>query len=93
MLVVVAEAELYLPASQSLKDKRQIVKSIIGRIRSRCNASVTEADHQDYWQKTVIGIAMAGTDRKVLDGQLALIRRIIDDTAEAETVAFSHEYI
>jgi len=51
-----------VPGSGSLKDKRQVVRSIKDRIRSRFNVSVAEVDHQDLWQRGTLGIAVVSTD-------------------------------
>lgn len=93
MHVIICSIELFMPGVGSLKGKRQIVKSIIQRIRSRINASVAETDYQDSWQRTVIGVAMASGDRGMLERQVNLIRNIVDDCGEVETVEFSTEYI
>ncbi|MDU4961828.1 MAG: DUF503 domain-containing protein [Sporomusaceae bacterium] len=93
MKVVVCHIELYLAASQSLKDKRQVVKSLIGRIRARVNASAAEVGFHDLWQRAAIGVAMVGTEAAVLEGQLTLIRRLADQLDGAEVVVFDVEYI
>jgi uncharacterized protein YlxP (DUF503 family) len=46
--------ELRLENSHSLKDKRQVVKSLQERLRNRFNVSVAEIEYQDLWQRAVI---------------------------------------
>ncbi len=93
MVVLICRIELFLPAVASLKEKRHIVKSIIERIRAKLNASVAETDLQDIWQRAVIGVAMVSSDRTLLEQQLNLIKRIVDDNGEAELVEFIAEYV
>lgn len=93
MLVAVCQIELYLPAATSLKEKRQVVKSIIGRIQAKVNASVAEVDFQEVWQRSAIGVAIIGNEKVFLEKQIGLIRRIIDDNCEAETTLFTVEYL
>ncbi len=62
--------EISLGDMFSLKQKRQIVKSIIGRIKSRFNVSVAEVDRQDEWRTAVIGVACVSNTRKHVDSQL-----------------------
>ena len=57
MVVLVGEVQLHLPESRSLKDKRQVVKSIKERIRNRFNVSIAEVDYLDLWQRCAIAIA------------------------------------
>ena len=54
--------QLNLSGIGSLKDKRKIVKSLIGRLQSRFNFSVSEVDAQDSKQMAVIGIALVSND-------------------------------
>lgn len=93
MQVVVCSIELFIPGAGSLKGKRHTVQSIIQRIRSRLNASVAETGFQDYWQRAVIGVAMVSSSKVLLEKQVNLIRDIVDNSAEAETVEFLVEYL
>lgn len=93
MRVVICTIELFLPDVGSLKAKRQIIKRITERIRSRINASVAETDFQNSWQRAVIGVAMVSSSGRLLDRQVNLIRDIVDDCPEAETVEFLVEYV
>jgi uncharacterized protein YlxP (DUF503 family) len=56
--------ELHLPACQSLKDKRTIVKSLKDRLHNRFNVSVAETAHQDLWQRCELTAAVVSTDRR-----------------------------
>ena len=56
MNVGVCRIELRMPENQSLKAKRQIVKSIIARLQNTYNVSVAEVDNQDLWQLATLGI-------------------------------------
>ncbi|HHF58000.1 MAG TPA: DUF503 domain-containing protein, partial [candidate division WOR-3 bacterium] len=51
MLVGVLILDLYIPASNSLKDKRGILKRLKDRIRNKFNVSVSEIDDQDVWRR------------------------------------------
>lgn len=92
MIVVTCRIELFLPDCHSLKDKRQIIRSLTGRVRAKINSSAAEVDFQDLWQRTVVGVAMVGSDKTVLDSQVNLIRRLVDETEGAELAAFDVDY-
>lgn len=70
--------ELFLPDSQSLKDKRQVLLSVKDRLHQKFNLSVAEVDGQDLWQKAVLGLACVANDSRhvnqVLDQALNMIR-------------------
>jgi uncharacterized protein YlxP (DUF503 family) len=87
VVVGIVTWELHLAGCQSLKDKRQIVKSLKDRLHDRFNVSVAETDHQDLWQRAELSCCVVATDRRqaqaVLssaDGLLAShpLARVID---------------
>jgi hypothetical protein len=73
MLVGVMTAQMSMQGIASLKDKRHIVKAVIGRLRSRFNISVSEVDHQDSHTSAVLGIAIVSNERAFIDQQLDAI--------------------
>ena len=66
-------AHLSLHGITSLKGKRSIVKSLIGRLKSRFNISISEVDHQDSKNGAVIGIAIVSNDSRFIDKQFDTI--------------------
>src|SRR5689334_17555145 len=74
MTVGLLTLELYLPLSQSLKDKRMVLRRVKDRVGAM-NVSVAEVAHQDLWQRAGLGVVtvassdeMAGkTLQSVLD--------------------------
>ena len=73
MLVGVMTATMYMQGISSLKDKRHIVKSVIGRLQSRFNVSVSEVEHQDSHTSAVLGLAVVSNERAFIDQQLDAI--------------------
>ncbi len=49
--------------SHSLKDKRQVVKSLKDRLRDRFNVAVAEIDGLDSWQRSVVSVVTVSNDR------------------------------
>jgi uncharacterized protein YlxP (DUF503 family) len=62
-------AHLSLLGVTSLKGKRSIVKSLIGRLKSRFNISISEVDHQDSKSIAVLGIAVVSNDAQFINKQ------------------------
>ena len=58
---------LHLPDAHSLKEKRFTVRKIQDRLRARFNVAVAELDHQDLWQRAMIGVVSVASDRAVLE--------------------------
>jgi uncharacterized protein YlxP (DUF503 family) len=73
MQVGVMTAQMHLPGVSSLKDKRHIVKSVIGRLQSRFNVSISEVEHQDSHTSAVLGLAVVSNERAFIDQQLDAI--------------------
>ncbi len=63
-------ARLYLRQSQSLKDKRQVVRSILDRLRNSFNVSAAEVDTQDDMKLITLGFAMVAAEHATVKGKL-----------------------
>jgi len=48
--------EIYIPEAHSLKDKRQVLRSLKDRLRGKFNVAVAELEGQDSWQRSVVGV-------------------------------------
>jgi len=48
--------ELHIAEAQSLKDKRQVLRSLKDRLRAHFNVAVAELDFEDTWQRSVVGV-------------------------------------
>ena len=69
--------ELHLPEAQTLKDKRQVLQSLLGRLGARFNLSVAETGANDLHQRAEIVLACVSNTvehcQEVLDNALALV--------------------
>lgn len=61
MNIGVCKVRLRLPENQTLKGKRQILKSITERVKNRYNVSIAEVGDQDLWQLVTLGITCVST--------------------------------
>lgn len=66
-------AHLHLQAIGSLKEKRHILKSLMGRLQSRFNVSVAEVEYNDSKLCAVIGVAIAGNDTSHVVSQMEAV--------------------
>ena len=73
MVVGVLQFELSIPDAMSLKDKRQVVRSIKDRIAHRFNVSVAEVAALDLHRTAIIGVAMVSNDTQYVQGALSKI--------------------
>jgi uncharacterized protein YlxP (DUF503 family) len=56
--------ELHIPDAQSLKDKRQVLRSLKDKLRRDFNVAVAELEHHDTWQRSVVGIVTISNEEK-----------------------------
>lgn len=57
MNIGVCKLSLRLPENESLKGKRQVLKSITTKVKNRYNVSIAEVDDQELWQLVTLGVA------------------------------------
>jgi uncharacterized protein len=60
--------ELNIEAAQSLKDRRQVVRSMKDRLRTSFNVSVAELDGAELWNRATVGVVSISPSRDYLDG-------------------------
>ena len=73
MIVGTLRVRLILREARSLKDKRQVVKSIKDRLHNSFNVSVAEIEAQDNRQLAVLGVAMVSNEANALKKALSQI--------------------
>src|SRR5690242_11898498 len=70
MVIGACRLTLHLPGSHSLKDKRQVVRSVVERVRNRFNLAVAEVEDQDSWQIATLGLVCVSNSAVVADAVL-----------------------
>ena len=77
MIVGICTVELHIPEAQSLKGKRQVLKSLTSRLRNRFNIAVAEIDDHDLWQKAIVGIACVANEAGMVNHTLDQVLNVI----------------
>ena len=67
--------EIRMEQSRSLKDRRQVVRSLKDQLRQGFNVSIAELDEAVTWQSASIGIAAISASRDYLRGQMEEVER------------------
>jgi uncharacterized protein YlxP (DUF503 family) len=70
MAVGLLTLELHLADAQSLKDKRQVLRSLKDRLRAHFNVAVAELDFEDTWQRSVIGVVTLSNEEQHVEEAL-----------------------
>jgi len=79
-----AKLSFYIPHADSLKDKRQVCRSVIDKSRKRFNASIAEVDTQDVHQVLTIGVAVVSGDAGHAQNCLNEIIHFMEGNTDAE---------
>jgi uncharacterized protein len=72
--------EIHIADAQSLKDKRQVLRSLKDRLRAHYNVAVAELEHQELWQRARVGVVGISGDGKHLEESMQAV------AAESERV-------
>jgi uncharacterized protein YlxP (DUF503 family) len=86
MVVGTLKIAFRLHDNRSLKGKRKVVKSIVGKVKSRFNVSISEVGSNDVWQKIELGVSAVGNDRRHIDSSLNHVLNYIDSLYLASIV-------
>ena len=78
---------LHLPASGSLKSKRQVVSGLLRRLRQELKVAAAEVGELDRWQLAEIAIVTVSADRRQADRVLAAALFFIEAHADGAEVA------
>jgi len=93
MTIGICRFELYLPACQSLKEKRSLVKSLIARIGNKFNASVSELEQNDLLQKALIGVAVISNSSSHANQMLSKIVELVQRETELVLMDYTLELL
>jgi hypothetical protein len=75
MPVAMLTLELAIEHATSLKDRRQVVRSLKEKLRHGFNISVSELDDAALWNRATIGVAAISASRDYLAGQMDLVEK------------------
>jgi len=93
MIVGVLSVDLLVIGSNSLKDKRQVVRSLLDGIRNRFNVSAAELDSLDSRRRAVIGFACVSNDRIVANTILNKVLTVVESDPRAAVEGCRLEFL
>lgn len=93
MLIGIMEIEIYIYESNSLKEKRRVIKSLIERLRSRFNISISEIDDLDIWNKSTIGLSVVSNSSELINKSLSQIFNFIIADSRVEIIKHKMEIL
>ena len=84
---------LRLHTPESLKDKRQIIKSLIETTRQKFNISMAEVDDLDSWRRATIGVACVANEKSFVNRVLDKVMDAIESNPAVEVVGVEMEFL
>jgi len=91
--ILLITIELHLPNAHSLKEKRGSIKSCIERLKHSLNASVAEIAFTEKWQRSVIAIAIVGSDKHHMEKSLGRAENIVQQLSELSIVRIERQWL
>ena len=93
MHVLALHVGLRFPSSQSLKQKRALLKPLVASLRNRFDVSVAEVAHHDTWQRTELGIAIVGHQPSAITDFADGIERFLWATGDTEVLSINRHWL
>lgn len=94
MTIGLLTVELHLPQSRSLKDKRQVLRSVKDRLRAHHNVAVCELEEgADLWQRAGVAVVTLGARRDPLDALFESIVREIESQIPGHLVETGRDFL
>ena len=93
MIIGLMTLDLFIPYSNSLKEKRMTIKGIKDKIRNKFNVSIAELNYQDKWQRAKLGIVQVGNDYSFIEKNMNAIFRLIEEKGSIEITSHNFEFL
>ena len=93
MVVGVLTITLSIPAANSLKDKRQVVKSLVDSIRQRFNVSAAETEDNDTWRRATLGVAVVSNSQRVANQVLDKVGDFVESNPLISVISLELEFV
>jgi uncharacterized protein YlxP (DUF503 family) len=93
VFVLVYEVELHVGSSQSLKDKRQVVKGLVEGARRRFGVSAAEIGFQDQWQRALLGFAVVASTHGLAKDIIDKVDRFVWSHPELDVVRTDRRWL
>jgi len=84
--------ELLIPGSQSLKEKRHVIQSLVKKMKNHFNVAVAEVENQDLWQRSTLAVVSVNSSPTELNRTLDYVVNWVQKEYEVEIIRFGVEY-
>lgn len=93
MTIGLLKLELFIPESNSLKEKRFVLHSLRARLRNSFNVALAQIGDEDKWQKATLAIVGVERDRKSMNSTLSKVIDFVEAFGRLELINHEMELI
>jgi len=93
MTIGILKLSLFIPFSNSLKEKRMVLSSFKQRLRNKFNVSITTLDDQDKWQRIELAVVCVGNNGRAVDTLLNTVVGFTKEFNQLELIDYTLELI
>jgi len=93
MVIGILTLALAIPGANSLKDKRQVLQSLLEGVRRKFNVSAAEIDDNDTWRRATVGIACLSNHRAMANRMLDKVVDYVDSNPLISLVSVEMEFV
>jgi hypothetical protein len=93
MTIGVLTVRIELAGSESLKDKRAVVRGLVTRVRDKMNVSAAEVDDLDLWQRATLAFVIVSNDGAHNDQVLEKVVRLIESEPRCRVLEVERESV
>jgi len=86
MVVGTGIVDLFVEGSRSLKEKRSVLKRILGRTKNEFNVSIAEVGGYNDWKRCRVGFSVVGNERGFVNSKMDKIVNFIEGLNLADVV-------
>ncbi|GAB4308834.1 MAG: DUF503 domain-containing protein [Myxococcota bacterium] len=80
------QISVFIPYAENLKQKRSVVRSILGKVNSNFNVSAAEVGDNELWQRSKLGFALVGNDARFVESKLDKLLNYIEENIGGQIV-------
>lgn len=93
MIIGIIKFMIFISNSNSLKEKRMVLRSLKNRLRNNFNISVIELDDHDKWQRSTLALATIGSEKAGVNSLLSNIINFLEVNKQIQLLDYEMEMI
>ncbi len=93
MHVGIATINLEVTDAMTLKDKRQVIRSLLARIKNNFNVSAAEVGELNAHTLATLGIAAVANDKAYVHGMLEKVVNLVEREGRVQLIGYETELV